>query len=264
MPSLRILTWNSKGEDVFRATTLRHEINTLNNAVPTQPVGIIVHQEAQQPATGAITMMLNDGTAAGLGPNYTRPPRHITEHATAGMAYNVLVHNTVNVTTLLQRHNYATDATFGGWINRVPQHIRNRVIEESQQFRPPVYMDFTYAANAIRLITWHAPLGDSAFLTGCRTKGRAPLDAFLFIDQSALLTPHFDLYIIAGDLNMTKKDLGTNCHGYEPLDDFGGETSHVDHVLAWRPNGAQPTYSQARAVGAPPSDHCMFSCVVNW
>lgn len=265
MPDLRILTWNSTGEDNYKAAELRNEINYLNVTYPGTPTKVVLNQEAQAPANGPIYNMLNDTGGAGIGPNYTRPPMHIQEMiGGGGRGYTALTHNTLGVTVPLRLHDYTQDAIFTTWVNSLYPSQRTTVWNEVANWRPPAYMQFNYANNVVRLITWHAPLGRSGLLVGCTTRGGAPLDAFLFLEQSRLLNrvAGVDIVIIAGDLNMTAQDLSTTCQGYEPLAAFTGESNNLDHILGWR-HGAPVNYAEARAVRSS-SVHDIFSCRVSW
>ncbi|NEO81150.1 hypothetical protein [Moorena sp. SIO4G3] len=265
---LRVLTWNSTGESANNATELRNEINYLNGRYPRDPVKAIFNQEAKKLSGGDIYNMLNNTGAGGIGLNYTRPPRHITELINGtGRGYNALAHNTVTITQPLTHQNYTTDPIFHTWQKTLNPSQSNTVNDEVKNFRPPVYMEFNYSGRNVRLITWHAPIGQSGILKGCTTQGLAPLDAFLFLEQSSLInnTTGIDIIIIAGDLNMTSKDLKTKCQGYEPLKKFDGESSNLDHILAWRPSGGTVNYLEPRSTSSPSSDdHNIFSSRVNW
>ena len=64
---------------------------------------------------------------------------------------------------------------------------------------------------------------------------------------------------------MKPKDLQTSCQGYEPLQNFDGESNNLDHILAWRPSGGAVNYYEARRKQSMISkDHDIFSCRVNW
>jgi len=266
MPDLRILTWNSTGEDVNKSSELLAEITYLNTTYPATPVMVVLNQEAQNAAGGAIYTMLDWAGAGGVGPNYTRPPAHITERPNGGGAgYTEMPYNTIVVTAGLGLYSYAGDPAFTGWVSALSPQQQATAWNEVTGWRPPAAMELTYAGNTVRLITWHAPLGLSGLLTGCTTKGGAPLDAFLFMDQSNVLrgANNPDIVIIAGDLNMTSSDLAAKCHGYEPLASFTGESSWLQHILAWLPNGGNVQFLEPRRVPSS-SVHDIFSCRVSW
>lgn len=270
MPSLRILTWNSTGEDPHKANELLNEINFLNAAHPQAGVHIILNQEAQQAAGGAICAMLDNPGIGGIGGNYNRPSRRTSELIGGGGAgYTVLTHATLPVLTPLP-HNYGADQAFIGWLHGLYPGQRQTAQYEVGRWRPPVCMDFHYQNRGVRLITWHAPLDASGLLQGCTTpRGGAPLDAFLFLDRSGLLHPGpaVDIVVVAGDLNMTALNLKTRCCGYEPLPGFAGVTSAsgLDHIIACRPGPGRRTvdFHEARSVRSA-SVHDIFSCRLSW
>ena len=150
---------------------------------PVNPVEAILNQEAKKSSGGNIYNMLNNAGASGIGLNYTRPQWHITENINGTRrGYNALADNTITITQPLTHQNYTADAIFQAWKNKLTLSQRNTVDNEVQNFRPPVYNEFTYSGQKVRLITWHAPLGQSGLLKGCTTQGKAPLDAFLFLE----------------------------------------------------------------------------------
>jgi hypothetical protein len=266
MPDLRIVTWNSTGESAAKAGELLAEINYLNATYPATPVMVVLNQEAQNAAGGAIYAMLNIAGAGGIGAAYTRPPAHIQEMLTGGGAgYTELDSTAVAVTAGLTLHNYLADPTFVAWVGALPPNQQTTARNEVTAWRPPAAMELTCGGDTVRLITWHAPLGLSGLLTGCTTTGGAPLDAFLFLDQSDILqgANNPDIVIIAGDLNMTSADLAAKCYAYEPLAQFTGVSSNLDHIVAWLPNGGAPQFFEARSV-ASSSVHNIVSCRVSW
>jgi hypothetical protein len=263
MPSLRIVTWNSTGEDAVKAAELSREMSFLNNNYPAAPVRLVLNQEAQQGTGGAIYAMLNDPGV--LGPAYTRPPAHIPEMPNGGgCGYTALAHGTLAVTLGLRLYDYGTDASFQAWLAKLPPRQRETASREVERWRPPAVMELTCDGSLVRLITWHAPLDQSGVLTGCTTEGGAPLDAFLFMDQSRVLpgSNKPDIIIIAGDLNMTDSDLGTSCSQYEPLRHFAGKSSGLDHILAWSRSGTAK-FVEAERFGSH-SVHDIFTCRVVW
>ena len=269
----RIVTWNSTGEQPPRDTTLRDEVNALNNAYPATPTRSILNQEALQAISGAIYNMLNNPAVPpnGLGPNYQRPPQHTTENLNGtGRGYNALLANNLTINQGLTLHNYQNDATFTNWVNSLSQAQQTIVWNEVNRWRPPVSMGLqTASGQTVRLMTWHAPLDVSQLLSACpQPAGGAPLDAFLFLEQSSLLNnvAGINIVIIAGELNMTQGDLQNTCGGlYEPLSNFEGVSSNLDRILAWRPVGANPTFFENRRTPTPGlSPHDIFSARVHW
>jgi hypothetical protein len=257
MPDLRIITWNSKGESQQKATELQNEINAINALYAATPVDLILIQEAKNAANGDIYTALTPPA-----------PAHITEMPNgqrAGYIAKVCHPATTVVSRPLQLLDYDTDSEFGDWKKKAIPRTLRLINTQAKNMRPPASFDFTHQGASIRLITWHAPLERPLVMEGYTMAGGACLDAFLFLDNSSLIedTSSFDLVVIAGDLNAKSDALKEDYGGYVPLDDFEGESNHLDHIIAYRPKGGQITFHEARAT-ASSSDHKIFSCRIHW
>lgn len=271
MPDLRVVTWNSTGENPQKALELQAEIAYLNATYAANPAKIILLQEGKQAANGDIYNMLNTDpanavTQVSIGPNYQRPIRHITEDALGGRGYTVVTSNDITVNQNLTLHNYANDVTFQNFLNTQSSGTAKQINQLLSNMRPPAAMQFTYGGETIRLITWHAPLGPSTYLSACQSlDGKGTLDAFFFLDQSSLINDvnGIDLIIVAGDLNATSADLSRPCGQYVPLRNFTGETVHLDHIMGYSPMNVNIGYYETRTVNSS-SVHGIMSSRIHW
>ncbi len=132
----------------------------------------------------------------------------------------------------------------------------------------------TVAGSTVLLITWHAPRGPSLLpiIVGAMPGG-ALIDAFIALDSSQLIQAPaavaggpVHIVIIAGDLNVTAAGLAAAYPppaGYRPLNNFGGLSNQLDHILAWRPVGGAYNVVEGHNT-ASTSVHDIMSARVNW
>lgn len=290
MTDLRIVTWNSTGEDAAKAALLQGFINSFSPPgaqFPThQRVDVILIQEARGGAGGQIRTMLTALHAAG----YT--VHHCRENPGAGKGYIcATLDATVTVNTPLQLWDYAADPNLATpvvvpGLGPAPKTVGHFAVHPDVLHRPPAVTVLTEIASGdvIELITWHAPRGISPLpiIVGTMAGG-ALLEGFLALSYSALVrnpgaavaalpvpmgavaagAP--DVVIIAGDLNAT--DLSHTYPapppGFEPLENFNGIGNHLDYVLAWAPPAAHTAINED--IGLPNGTvHDVLSARVNW
>lgn len=261
MPSLRILTWNSTGEDVSKVVTLTNEAGSYAAHGTNPEIDVFLIQEAQQGPGGAISNYLT-----GL-PNYTI--HHIQENlGGGGKGYICATRDaSVTVTSALTLWNYAADPGFMAWAG----HTALQPSSWTPPARTPAYTLLQVGATNILLITWHAPLGVSLLpiIVGSMSGG-ALLDAYLALDQSGLLNNPMlavglvpDFIVIAGDMNAKPAALGKNYHGYTPLDAFSGVANKLDHIMATSPAHTPFNFTEHHSVGTT-SVHDILCALMNW
>lgn len=276
MPSMRIISWNSRGETYAKGQELQQAQAWLaaNYGGNHPDVDAFVIQEAQNAAGGPVRNMMNTDPANGvtlvsLGANINRPPDHTTELVTGGGdGYLCCTHTNVTINTHLALWNYGADATLTGWMTSLNMTQRGAMMAARTQ-RPPAYTELTVGGTPVFLITWHAPLGVSGL--GAETMpGGGLIDAYLVLEQSNLLTQAQTyagangVVIIAADLNTTENGLKKKYWGlYKPLRNFRGLGNHLDHILAWKPGGGNVVVDQGHN-SATSSDHNMISARVTW
>lgn len=262
MPNLRILTWNSTGEDAAKALELDNECQAIAVAYPFQPdVDVFLIQEAQQAPGGAISAYLN-----GLA-GYT--VHHIQENlGGGGKGYICATRNAVvTVNNPIQLWDYAADPEF------TLSAARNVITPGcwTPPARTPAYTVITVGGASILLFTWHAPLGASMLniIVGAM-KGGGLIDAYIAFENSQILNnpqnflgfiPQF--IIIAGDMNATSAALARNYYNYTPLDDFLGVSNHLDHIMAHSPPHTAFNVDQDRAASTS-STHDTLCARMHW
>ncbi|BBP78195.1 hypothetical protein PHLH7_42990 [Pseudomonas sp. Ost2] len=263
MPSIRILTWNSTGENPAKAISLGIQAVNPGGYVGHPYIDIYLIQEAQQAPGGAISNHLV-GLAGG---GYT--VHHIQENlGGGGKGYICATRDaSVVVVTPLALWNYAADPLFMGWAG----HTSLQASSWAPPARTPAYTLLTVGATNILLITWHAPLGVSTLpiIVGPMSGG-ALIDAYLAFDQSQLLSNPMvavgvipDFIVIAGDLNAKPAALSKNYFGYIPLDDFNGVSNNLDHIMATSPAHTAFNFSEDYSYGTT-SVHDIFCARMHW
>lgn len=262
MPDLRVISWNSTGENPMKAGELAAAAGWLAaNYLGHPHVDVFLIQEAQNGAGGAIDLWLN------ALPGYTI--HHIAEQLGGGGAgYICATRNaSVTVTTGLTLWNYAADPNFLGWGG----HLAIQPGVWTGAARVPAYTVLTVAGQNVLLVTWHAPLGPSLLpiIVGAMPGG-ALIDAYLALDNSqllqhpaALIGAAPDITIIAGDMNVTAAGLAANYGGYTPLQNFQGVNNHLDHILARAPVGTVVTFNESHN-SVTTSVHNMLSTRIHW
>lgn len=265
MPDLRIVSWNSRGEDAFKVNDLANTVAWLANQYPGYPdVDVFVIQEAQNGPGGAIDVWLN------ALPGYA--VTHIAENLLGGGKGYICATRTatVAVITPLVLWNYAADPNFALFPYRA--HLQASVWTGSA--RVPAYTILTVGGQNVLLVTWHAPRGPSALpiIVGAMSGG-AIIDAYLALDNSQLLQAPAtlamlagnapDITIIAGDMNATSAGLNYNYFGYTPLENFAGIDNHLDHVLANAPLGTVVNFQESHN-SVTASDHEIISTRISW
>ncbi len=278
MPQVRIISWNSTGENAQKGVELQGAQAQLAQmyALDHPDVDIFVIQEAQNAAGGAIYTMMNTdpataATQVSLGPNINRPPDHCVELPNGGGAgYLACSHTNITPGGALQLWDYANDAQLNAWLATLNQNQR-AAMQAAAQLRPPAYTTCTVGGVRIFLITWHTPRGPSP-IGGVNMPGGALIDLFIVLQQSSILTTAQNfvgaqgVVIIAGDLNTTAQGLAYNNYyglGYTPLPNFRGYSNNLDHILVWKPgpgnvNVLQGHHSQSSSV------HDIISARVDW
>lgn len=259
MPDLRIVTWNSTGENPVKAVEIGAIPGILAPMYPANPnVDVYLIQEAQNGPGGAISLHL--GGLAG------HTMHHLAEQPGGGGAgYICATRNAAAAVVVpLTLYNYAVDPNFGAHIAPLPGIV-------NVMNRPPAYTVLTVAGSTVLLITWHAPLGVSLLpiIVGAMPGG-ALIDAFIALDNSQLIQAPaavaggpVHIVIIAGDLNVTAAGLAGVYGGYNPLNNFNGLSHHLDHILAWRPVGGAWNVVEGHNT-ASTSVHDIMSARVNW
>lgn len=284
MPSMRIVSWNSTGENVAKANALAAVPPVLAGLYPLNPnVDVFLIQEAWQGGGGAIDAWLN-----GLA-GYT--VTHIAEQVGGGGAgyicasRNAAFAVTVPGVSNLQRWNYAADPDYFAW---VPPVGYNALAVAGPGSRPPAAVVLTTVATGARVLltTWHAPLGLAnmpAYWIGAMPGG-ALLDAFMAFDESQMLqnpgnavgtltggpavAP--EVVIVAGDLNATAVGLAGPYPPYPvpapyvPLPGFAGYTNNLDHILAEPALGGVVVNVVEGHNTVSPSVHDIISARVVW
>jgi hypothetical protein len=242
--SIRIVTWNSTGENLLKAQELQNVTAQIAAIYPAHPdVDVFLIQEAMQAPGGAISQQLNV-------PNYNY--HHLAEHLNGtGAGYICATRAGINVITPLTLLDY-------GDLNLAPnflQWVTGLNIGQQQQaahnaangntVRSPAYTVLDIGVSRVFLITWHAPLGPSNIVLGTTMPGNALIDAYLVLENSGFLgfaqnqvAATNGVVIIAGDLNTTGNGLARSYLApirYRPLNNFDGWSHRLDHILFWQP-----------------------------
>lgn len=285
MPSIRIVSWNSTGENVAKAAALAAIQPALAGLYPLNPnVDVYLIQEAWQGGGGAIDAWLN-----GLA-GYT--VTHIAEQPNGGgRGYICATRNAAFLVSApgvsdFQLWNYGVDPDYVAW---VPPAGYNALAVAGAGSRPPAFVVLTevVTGDQVLLTTWHAPLGIAnmpGYLIGAMPGGGL-LDAFMGFDASMLLqNPDVavglltgapgpvmpSVTIVAGDLNANGVALAAvyppfpSPAPYRPLNNFQGLSNNLDHILAEALPGG-PVVNVIEGHNTPsPSVHNILSARITW
>lgn len=256
MPSIRIVTWNSKGENLQKAEELEAVQPALDRLYPIHPdVDIYLIQEACQKPGGDISVFLNNLQGFTVS--------HISESWTGGQGYICATRDALITATPLALYNYCSDLN----LKNKPQLLK----DFNCLNRPPAYTVLTTKTrDTVLLITWHAPRGITSFLMENMTGG-ALIDAYLALENSNLIqNPDWiaqapvSLVVIAGDLNANPRDLIFKyCGNYTPLQNFHGLSNNLDHILVNGRNRVVVNVTEGQNTPSS-SDHNLMSARVQW
>lgn len=276
MPDLRIVSWNSTGENLAKAAELdavRVALTGLNPLYPVYPnVDIYLIQEAQQLPGGAISVALNNFG----GYNISHIPEQV---GGGGRGYICATRNaSVNVLQPLQLWDYNIDPINTLWRQNLPPGFNladsTGIGVGGQTARTPAYTILQVGGQLVVLVTWHAPIGVSMLpiIMGAM-QGGALIDAYLALENSQLVqnpnavvgVPNVaSLVVVAGDLNATAAALGQAYGAFVPLNNFNdGYSNNVDHILAWRNGGGILNVVEGNNTPST-SVHNIISARVQW
>lgn len=271
MPTINVLTWNSRGESPAKATFLQSLI--LNNpSVPGWQPDLIFIQEALASPGGAVWNMLSNLGAQPGGANYTAHAAQFAALASEGYIFKVS--NNITVSGTFGTIDLARDAGVIASINAFSIPERRVATAEVRAMRNPAYTSVTIAGRLVSFLTWHAPLGPSAVIHGI--SAAVNYDAYYFLQNSTYYTGTLrqpgvgNLALVAGDLNVTDNDLSNPTHAPaipRLFPSWVGVSSKLDHILAYRNVGPATsiTFPNAGAYSTGGvSDHAVQVSTVKW
>lgn len=282
MPQIRVVTWNSTGEDANKAAHLANVVNQENAAAvgppPSAPVTLVVIQEGAV-ANGALYAALNDGAPFNT---FVHPPETSREGPQGGyrMKRYLLGWETAGafavtappVAAALQRINLSTDP---GIVNYINNHVgstkrQGYLTALKSLVRPPVWRQFTVGGRTVTFVSWHAPLGSGLpsyfpdHLFGSWSQGYR--DAFVLWENSNWYATHIhamaagDIAILAGDMNAYSFEINRVLNGWI------GVNHNLTHILAYTPAG-NSTVAPAGNWANPPGvsgAHSIVCGLVSW
>lgn len=292
MPSVRVVSWNSGGEDNGRGAQLIQDVTAINATAP--QVELVAIQEAQvdiNPPKGpgeiyeALGNSVNGPFAAWNTPDLVRELSPLqTQGGSNNKAY-LIGWNPARLTSAAPAALISLAPAPGPPPNGVEACIQglapgNRFVREelrviARNIRAPVRKHFTLTIGAVThnifFYTWHVPLKQNwrgAEMRGLNAFGaKAPglYVAFLFFQSSKAFTDDYnnlaatDVLIIAGDLNIYAADLGltTIFPKFEAISD------NLSHILAYSKSGALLVTQDVGYV-TPFPPHVILSAEVQW
>lgn len=276
MPSLNLLTWNSRGESVAKATFL-HDLIVNNTVVPGWTPDVIVIQEAMSAPGGALWAMLSNlgtpGTPEFCPAYLGRVPQFA---GIPGEGYILMLSAPTSLTTAFAAVDLSVDP---GVVSTITNPAftpgqRADLLAAVTTYRAPAHAQLSRSGRTIELLTWHAPLGPGLpFMLGARAS--VNYTAYFLLQRSDLYNHTLchpgavgaNLGLIAGDLNITVQDL------MQPtlvplvpalLPGWRAVSNHLDHVCGRTDNGTAGITFQHAGHYPSPSDHNVLVGTITW
>ncbi len=244
MPSLKIMTWNTQGDQ---------DDQLLANLILSNDLDILALQEF--PRGKDLTELFNLINAdnpipyelqyidhALPDPNFEKisfKRKTATPVPTEDNAYYIIHKSNLVVSNpglMGVIPNYMNIDYIQNWLNtstikNIDSHL------ERLAMRRPYYVQFTYGGHKIHLLTWHAPNGGGKRVAGLAFDLLLKTQfefAKLDLNQDWRFPPEESI-IIAGDLNITGAELTASLGGMSKIWNRtkNSEASDVDHILAY-------------------------------